>query len=252
MPIYELRGYLLPQHRKISFPVEGNFHWQDDTSLISDISVNVTESVIKLKCETNHAASEAEENQIRFRALASVRAMTGSASFIAGLGITPVLTTMLRPDGTEMPVDFKYTSLEQLVTAFDLSAQGFVGLCLMIGNDLNLLFVFNDLVDSIAHPLQAIVNCGRALEGIRLLMSPNVTSKPEQWRIMQEKLNIARSYRELVTEQSQGPRHADRTGVTDVTFQTSLERTWTIMNRYLEFRKRGEIPLTAPEFDLLA
>jgi len=249
--LYEFRGYLLPQHRKISFPVDGNYHWKDGTGFTTDMSVNVTDSVIKIKCTTSRIASDADVNQLRFRALGSVRAMTGAAAFITGLGITPVLTTLIHPGGVEVPLDFKYPGLENLVTAFNTNADSFTELCLMIGNDLRLLFVFNDLIESIAEPLQAVVNCGRVLEGVRLIMSPAGTSKSEQWRIMQEKLNIARSYRELVTDQSTGPRHADRTGVTDQTFQTSLERTWTIMNRYLLFRKRGEAPLTAPEFDLL-
>jgi hypothetical protein len=251
MPLYEIQGYLLPPHRKISFPIEGHYHWEDDSGFISDISVNITESVIKLKCETNQIASPSEENQIRFRALGSVRAMTGAASFIAGLGITPVLTTMIKPDGTQEPLDSKYSSLEKLVTAFDLGAQSLTEMCVMVGGDLKLLFVFNDLIDSITSPLQAVINCGRAIEGIRLLMAPAGVERNETWRIMRENLNIDQSYLKSITDESVGPRHGDRSGVTDLGFQISIERSWTVMNRYLEFRTRAEKPLTAPEFPLL-
>jgi len=65
-------------------------------------------------------------------------------------------------------------------------------------------------------------------------------------------LNISRDYQQWISEQAKGPRHGDPAFVPgDVTVEIT-HRTWVVMNRFLEYRKRGNQPLTAPDFPLLS
>jgi len=250
MPIYQLRGYLLPPHRKLTVPVDIHLPWGDDTGFSSNITVKIIDSQVDITCETTRLATPEEEMQLRFRSLDTARWMVGCASFITGLGVTVVLTKMIKPGGVEFPLDFENPNLARLVTAHTLDPQSYTEMVTSI-SDLKMVFAMNDLIESITAPHVGVVNCCRAVEGIRLMMTPQGASKKQGWETMRQNLNIDQSYLVFITEQSEGPRHADRSGVKSPEYMMAIERAWTIMNRYLEFRKRGNQLLLAPDFPLL-
>jgi hypothetical protein len=250
VPIYGFRGYLLPQHRKLTIPVDIHLPWGDETGLWSNITVKIVDSQVDIACETKRLVTAEEEMQLRFRSLDTARWMVGCASFITGLGVTVVLTKMIKPGGIEFPLDFENPNLASRVTAFTLDPASYTEMVTSI-SDLRMVFAMNDLIESITTPHVGVVNCCRAVEGIRLMMTPQGAGKKQGWETMRQNLNIDQSYLVFITEQSEGPRHADRSGVKSPEYTMTLERSWTIMNRYLEFTKRGSKPLLAPDFPLL-
>jgi len=143
-------------------------------------------------------------------------------------------------------------NLAKLSTAYTFNAQSYEQMVLAMGNHIDDLFLLNDLIDSILAPHGAVVNCARAIEGIRLRMTPEGFTKKQGWEEMRWSLRIDHAYLKFITDQSEGPRHADRSGVNNVEYQMTLERSWTVMNRYLEYKKRGNQPLPESEFELLA
>jgi hypothetical protein len=68
---------------------------------------------------------------------------------------------------------------------------------------------------------------------------------------MRDSLNIDQPYLEFITEHSKGPRHGDVKGSTFSATRETIKRSWIVMNRFLEFRKRGNRPLSLSEFPLL-
>jgi hypothetical protein len=68
---------------------------------------------------------------------------------------------------------------------------------------------------------------------------------------MHKALNITRDYQQYITDQSKGPRHGDPQFVEGTITREVSMRTWSIMNRFLEYRKRGNQPLMGPDFPLL-
>lgn len=136
------------------------------------------------------------------------------------------------------------------MTAFTLDPASYTEMVTSI-SDPRLVFAMNDLIESITTPHVGVVNCCRAVEGIRLMLTPHGAGKKQGWETMRQKLNLDQSYLVFITEQSEGPRHADRSGVKSPEYTTTLERAWTIMNRHLEFKKRGSQPLLAPDYPLL-
>jgi hypothetical protein len=65
---------------------------------------------------------------------------------------------------------------------------------------------------------------------------------------MHKALNISRGYQEWVSKQSTGTRHGDNAFVPGAVSSEAMLRTWAILNRFLEYRKRGSQPLTVPDF----
>jgi len=75
------------------------------------------------------------------------------------------------------------------------------------------------------------------------------------WKAMHNALNISREYQEFISMQSAGPRHGEPQQPIVVPANTQMEvtrRAWQIMNRFFEYRKRNDIPLTAPDFPKLS
>jgi hypothetical protein len=108
---------------------------------------------------------------------------------------------------------------------------------------------FDALTYSLDFPDMAVVNCAHTIEHIRHIMAPGRDRKVG-WEIMRNTLNIDKDYLESVSKTSVGPRHGDFSP--EFLNSNARIRAWTVMNRYLEFRKRGgkdALPLS--EFPLL-
>lgn len=118
-----------------------------------------------------------------------------------------------------------------------------------------LFLALRDLISAITYPGNAelaVIDCARAVEGLRSLMVSAGTTRDKAWGVFQETLNIDRAYREYITSLSTGPRHGDKTQwISGPTIDEALKRSWTIMNRFLEFRKRGNERLPIRDFEML-
>jgi len=68
---------------------------------------------------------------------------------------------------------------------------------------------------------------------------------------MRRALNVSQPYLEWISRQATGLRHADLTFVPGNVTTEIAHRTWKIKKRFLEYRKRGNTPLMAPEFAFL-
>jgi hypothetical protein len=172
----------------------------------------------------------------------------------AGWGLGVVIDSIVKPDGTSGTLLSKNESLGALVTALDGSTPGinnYDACYRLLVKEPPLFMALNDLIVSITLPHVATVNCARAIEGLRVLMAPAATDRKHAWPILQGNLNIDREYREYVTDISTGPRHGDRTFTPGTVVTETVKRSWIIMNRFLEYRKRGNQALPLAEFPLM-
>lgn len=113
-----------------------------------------------------------------------------------------------------------------------------------------LFIALDDLIRSITEQHTSLANCGRVLDRIRRMIAPSL-DRAAAWREMHKALNISRGYQEWVSKQSTGTRHGDNTFVPGSVSSEVIQRTWAILNRFLEYRKRGNQPLTPPDFSEL-
>ena len=72
------------------------------------------------------------------------------------------------------------------------------------------------------------------------------------WRTMQKALNADKAYIQFISERSKGPRHADFEPISDDDFEEISVRSWTLMDRYIAYCRRGREPLSLEEFPLLS
>jgi hypothetical protein len=217
--------------------------------------VKIGASVINIECDLDRYEATYFDELYR-RATDLSRVAVNVVAFASGHGLTVVLETFIDPRGMPsiiFPTDPRMTAL---CTAYSLDPSRLADLGAvysLILTEPPLFRALNDLIESISVPHVAPVNCGRVVDGIRRMITPPTSSltTAQAWQAMHNALNVSRVYLEWISNQSTGPRHGDPTFVPgNVTMDVTL-RTWTIMNRFLEYRKRSNTPLAAPEFPLL-
>jgi hypothetical protein len=108
----------------------------------------------------------------------------------------------------------------------------------------------NDLVTANTLPHYSPVTCARTIEGLRHLIAPGLQPK-DGWSSLRQNLNIDENYLKFITDHSKGPRHGDPQHIPGAITTDIITRTWVIMNRFLEYRKRGNDALPISEFPML-
>jgi hypothetical protein len=176
------------------------------------------------------------------------------AAFATGHGLIVTLDTLIDPNGTSSALIFHDPSLPILCTTFGLEParqRDFDATFRAVLMEPPLFMALNDLIAAITLPHCSLVNCGRVVDSIRRMISPTLEGSAA-WQAMHQALNVSRPYQEWISKQSTGPRHADPAFVPGTITTDVTQRTWAIMNRFLEYRKRGNQPLTAPDFPQLS
>ncbi len=234
-------------------------HWEGwpidpRETMTVDSTLSITNAVVEVRCESNLFGTANYDGHVHFQAMDIARAVVGSYAYARGLGLDVIIETVIKPDGIKYNIEEKRPDLADLVSAFGPpSAEGKVDIGRMVPiifSDPLIPVALNDLVSSLILPQYATINCGRAIEAIRLFITPEGDRK-QGWAAMQEKLNLHRDYLSFVTEQSKGPRHGNLKGIGFPEIREAVTRSWTVMNRFLEFKKRGDQHLPLSEFPLL-
>jgi hypothetical protein len=256
MPIVHFKGRVLPAVMLITISDLPSVHWeQANLHLIMDITTRITNSVIDMEFDVNQL-DEADLSPLLMRAWDLSRAAVDIYCYTRGVGLTVYIDTYVKPNGEESSVLPQMPGLAAYCTAFDIvpgntGNNNFDSFYRMVVSEPALFMAINDLIVSITLPHHASVNCARAIEGIRVLMVPPGIDRRQGWPLMRQNLNLEQAYVEFVTDVSTAPRHGDRTHIPGPTVIETTTRSWIIMNRFLEFRKRGS-PLPIAEFPLLS
>ncbi len=234
-----------------------NSHWEDTSlALSTDLTLTITNSVVEVVCTSSHDGKPEYDNAVYMRSFDMARGVVDSLGYAKGLGVAVIPESITKPDGITYEILVERPDLAELVTAFSSGSQKqslIVGEMLsIVFSDLLIVMALNDLVASIALPHHAPVNCGRTVEAIRQMMQPRAGDRRDAWATMRENLNIDIAYLSFISDQSKGPRHGDRAGITPSAYEETIKRTWVVMNRFLEYKKRGSQALPRTEFPLLS
>ena len=255
MPKIRFTGYVLPRIFVFTANNLAPVKWKDNgvTPLEMEFRISIQTGIVDIVCDLNRNITEVELSTPLIRGLDIVKAIVDCLGFAKGLGLSVVLEKYYDATGKESDIAFKNEPLARLFTAFDLNPantgkNNFERMYRLVIGEPALFMALNELVGSLYIPHQIPVNCGRAIEGIRKLFAPVGTPRDQEWKLMRENLRLTSSYIELITNESKSPRHGDRTFIPASVLDPILERSWIIMNRFLEFRKRGNQPLPLSEF----
>ena len=121
----------------------------------------------------------------------------------------------------------------------------------LVVTDPALFQALDDLIVSITLPHHSTVNCARAIEGLRHLIAAPDATVSQAWEQMRNALQLDRSFLQLITDTSAAPRHGNRIHISGSITTEIVRRSWLIMDRFLEYRKRGNTPLPATDFPTL-
>lgn len=243
-------GKVYPESLELSIPCEP-IQWNElGTRWIFAMKFENTKFTVECMVEP-YSGSDSDFSEAYRRAFDVVKGTVGILSFAKGLGTTVIMDEHTDIEGVRSPIA---NDAQQLASHCTVAAPGiektYMEVLKIVFAEHELLLALNDLVESIATPNVSAVNCARVVEGLRYLIAPEKPLK-EQWAEMHVALRLSQSYLQLITETSTDLRHGKRNPVTaDVAWEI-INRSWVVMNRFLEFRKRGNVALSESEFPRL-
>jgi hypothetical protein len=101
--------------------------------------------------------------------------------------------------------------------------------------------ILHDLIAGISMPYHARIVCARAVEGIRELMSKPNSNTKQAWQHFRDTLRLDRTYVDPITDISKDSRHGKFVHIHGDEENEIIPRSWRIMDRFFEFRKRGGV-----------
>jgi len=248
-------GRVLPPVAKITVGYDPTIQWKEPALLDFEPSfvVHIKDSNVDVECQLDAFRLDRYIG-LYTRAFDLARAAVDLVALSTGFSLTVSFETFVYPDGKHDPILFSNPVLGALCTAFQVgtsAGKDFDAVYKIVVGDFQIFMALRDLIDANTLPHIGVINCGRVLDGIKRMISPTEKNQPRAWAAMQTALNISQPYQQWVTDLSANPRHADRSHITGVDTTEALTRTWRVMNRFLEYKKRGNAPLTAPDFPVL-
>ena len=257
MSSYRFTGKVLPFFKQFTMmgPIQAN--WKDlidpPNVLEMQATLTINRGIIGVLCESNLPQTNEYDGQVHSRALDLAVAVISSYGFAKGLGLTAVLETVVKPDGILYNIHDYHPNLEAIVTALRAQKDGVIDVNLILQiviSDPTVFVALTDLIQSLVMLKEAPLRCGRAVDAIRHHMAPK-NDRKAGWPAIQKNLNLSEAFLKYITEASKGPRHGDVKRDTFATSQEVLKRAWIVMNRFLEFKKRGDQTLPLDEFSAL-
>ena len=200
---------------------------------------------------TIEVANDETMTVLHWYVIAMVGASVDAIAFTRGVGVTVIVDRCMMPDGREGPIGLRDDEL------MNSCSVNYDDLLLCGAREGATFKLIQDLVWTIFRPLDAPINCARAVEGFRKLMYPIPEEEEKEkgrdareWEFMQENLNLSLGYLKFVTDISKGPRHGKVGSVRLGDIGNARKHAWTVANRFIEFRKRGNLKLPESEFPL--
>ncbi|HXC02667.1 MAG TPA: hypothetical protein VNU49_08455 [Opitutaceae bacterium] len=253
MPKVQFIGRVFPDASKVSATAP-DLNWkQEDIGLDATFRIKISDSVVNINCDITKFESDTFVH-LFMRVLDLSRALVNMVAFTSGYGLTVVLDAFIDPNGTSSLIAMIDPSLPPLCTSFSMDParqKDFGTLCQIVLTEPQVFFALNELIGAISVPHVSLINCARAMDGLKHLLASPGSNESQAWKQMRDALRLDEGYLKFITHHSKGSRHAEP-GHTPGTITTEVtRRAWTIMNRYFELRKRGQTALPATEFPLL-
>lgn len=245
MPNVKFLGVVLPS-RGLQLHNLHPLGFRYASGLTADFRVDVRDSKITVDCELNRY-DQSEFEMLHLHVFHIVRALVDVVAFTSGNGYTTTLQDFIDPDGTPLRIQAQDLSLANIctITPIDL-------LSLVI--DFEVSEILHTLTSTLQQPYLWPVNSARAIEAMARLVVPNEQNPKRRWTEFRAALRISAPYLQLISQVSTEPRHGNLQELLrpDPMYYQVRQRAWTVMNRFLEFRKRGSLQaLPAAEFQEL-
>ena len=250
-------GRIFPAAAQLSVTDHPQISWHDDEhGLDITFTISIQNNRVVVDCDVDKF-DPADVTALYMRAFDLARATADLAAFSSGYGFNVVFETFTSPEGTATPFGAYDASLAPLCTAYQMGVRAatvdknnFHRVLTIVSTDWRIFRALRHLIDAITLPHESAVNCARSIEALRHIIAPN-QPRGQAWRTLRNTLNVSEDYLKVVTDVSTGPRHGDPTHISGTTTKEITRRTWIIMNRFFEYKKRNNQPLPPADFPLL-
>lgn len=252
MVTFRFIGRVLPENFPISVTAPPIRIENVKNQLDVTMELSIAQSIISIDGIANRY-EKGDFGLMYRRAVHLANSAVDMVAFSTGSGLRAILDRFVQPDGIETPIFSLDSRLAGLCTAYSLrdGDENFDAVFTKVATTPNLFLALNDLIIGLYQPDEAAIVPARAIETIRRIFAPEDAKPADQWRYMHEALRLTKEYLEPITEISKNPRHGARTGPLDGDILVVSERTWVVMNRCLEYFKRGGSALPENEFPVL-
>jgi hypothetical protein len=249
-------GRIFPSVCKVTLSLDPGtaINWIDEERQTSyTFRIYITDGNVRVDCEAPHYQTSHFDELYR-RAFDLARASVDVLAFGLGWGPSVVFEKFQDSAGAVSDLLLHDPRLVPLVTAFKLNApppNNLEETLKIVWADPRVFFALRDLIEAITLPHRTTVCCARAIEGLRTLVAGPTTSRGEAWRVFREKLQLDERFLKLITDNSVDARHGQHARLSGAITTEIAQRSWIIMNRFLEYRLRGSEPLVSSTFPLL-
>lgn len=200
-----------------------------------ELSIEIVESNIYIECRMEEY-NDVYYNTVYIQAFNLAGSLVDLASFATGSGWRINIDRFTNNDGVTTPIRIHDPFLERISTAF--SIENVTSIPPILLTDARFMVVLNDLIHTNVYPRFVAVSSARTVEGIRHLIDPS--GREKSWKTMRETLNLTREYIDYILQRATTQRHGNWDYIPLDTNKEIVCRAWTIMDRYIVFRLRGE------------
>lgn len=246
---FTIEGRVLPERRQVSISGLKTISYSDPRGFDAKFDIVIKDSKIQIKCSIAEQSNWHMQMSI-VRAYELTTAAVDLYAFSKGWALSVILDDFVI-NGKKQGIALSETSVASLCNVIS-SENDFLEAWEHLLSNFNLKFAFRDLISSLSTLNYSSIAACRALESIRNSIAPDGSNDNEGWKLLREKLRVERDYIQFITDSSREPRHGNRGAAFGDDQLEITHRVWKIMDRYMEYQKRGanEI-LPEDEFPLL-
>ena len=238
MPQIEFAGYVEPTFLKINAQSIKPIPWKDTNLPPFVFMYRIKEAEVSIICEIE-TVDEFAVNYTHLVVYSFVASVINCLGFAKAEGFRLILNSCTIP-GKE-PASL-HSGNPILTSICSFTSQEILD---MMMADRRIARPLGDLAETRNNPMDSYINVQRAIDGIGLLLSDE-EEPSKRWKAIRESLNLSRPYLQFISDLSRGPRHGSTAPVSMVNVAEVQARGWIVMNRFLEFRKRGNVKLEGP------
>jgi len=255
MPVVTFKGRVFPQvlHLTINPPITMGWKNHPLVEFDCEVEVKIDQGALDVKCTLNKFDFDKHMGQLYKEAYELSGVMICLYTFASGNGTTIIFDTFTLPNGTTSEIRTANESLADRCTVIDANGKNIHRVVELAMAEPLIHYALRDLNECFL-PNRTTVNCARVVETIRTMIhpTPGDGDRRPAWLAMQEALNFKQSYTQIISKNSLSHRHGAFEPVDGPTNEQIIQRTWEVMNRFLEFRIRGNQALSAPDFPELS
>lgn len=245
MPRVRFNGRVLPAAQIIELIQIPEIKIADSSTGIEGIyTLKIEKSIIEIDCDANQELTD----EVRYALIAYAnylaRLIIDLVSFRTGQGFLVLLDMMTDEGQSPQVMHYRHYNVAPLATSL---GENMVPVIAVFMREMGAMEALRDLTDSITNPFRGRISVTRAVETIRHLIDPN-PNRMASWASMRASLNLSQPYLTYISERSVNPRHGNHDGTTRDEADEITKRGWTVMNRFIELRKRAVQSLPIAEF----